>query len=469
MTVKVKSKKNSTSKVQLSGELEKDKQQTKGTPREMLSGISFCVFDLETTGGNLQSDKIIEIGMCKIENLKITAEKNFLIRPEIKIPQFVQKLTSIHQQDVEKSPLIEEVIDEILEFMGDSILVAHNTSFDVNFFNSVLTRLSRPTLTNKSICTNLMTKYLIPNLLNTNLTYMSKIFNIKHKKAHRALDDAKAAALLLIKYLEIFIDKNIQKVNSLYYPRNKYELDRINFKVKEHSNEEVLRTIKKISIPYLIVVKGENGIFQFALPCINTKNEYKFIEDELAKIQWESITVRLTGPFLDGLLAFNALFSKLENHMRNTIMQFLISEHLKGKKRSVMEKEFDKIAINNPDFGDFIIANHLVPEQYVIWPLRSLGNTPELVFRYPGHKKKLLQYISNKTAKISNNKLVDGKLHTIIKEFLAAYLLQQKESAMELFIFKKSLPVKRQQEFFLQLEEFLSKNPNPYNYPKEYI
>ena len=52
-----------------------------------------------------------------------------------------------------------------------------------------------------------MTKFLIPNLLSTNLTYMANIFKIEHGKAHRALDDAKASAKLLLEYLEIFEKK----------------------------------------------------------------------------------------------------------------------------------------------------------------------------------------------------------------------------------------------------------------------
>ncbi|MFT6604518.1 MAG: DNA polymerase III epsilon subunit-like protein, partial [Bacteriovoracaceae bacterium] len=74
--------------------------------------MSFCVFDLETTGGNHKNDKIIEIGMVRIENLKVVKEASYLIQPEIHIPEFIQKLTSITPDDVSDSPKIEEVVDE---------------------------------------------------------------------------------------------------------------------------------------------------------------------------------------------------------------------------------------------------------------------------------------------------------------------------------------------------------------------
>ena len=114
--------------------------------------------------------------------------------------------------------------------MGDRILVAHNISFDVPFFNSVLRRLSRPEMENRGLCTNLMTRYLIPNLLNSKLKLYVENFDIEHNKAHRALDDALASARLMLKYLDIYIDKWNKKVNHLYYPRNKYELDRLQIK-----------------------------------------------------------------------------------------------------------------------------------------------------------------------------------------------------------------------------------------------
>ena len=163
--------------------------------------------------------------------------------------------------------------------MGDRILVAHNTSFDVPFFNSVLTRLGKKELPNKSICTNLMTKYLIPNLLSTNLTYMSKVFNLDHGKAHRALDDAHASAQLLLKYLDIFEKKNIDKLNHLYYPRNKYELDRANFKSSSSNLSEIKETLSEINSPFVCSVRGIKVFLgTFFHYCLNQNTKILFLK-----------------------------------------------------------------------------------------------------------------------------------------------------------------------------------------------
>lgn len=436
----------------------------------LLNNMTFVVFDLETTGGNQKNDKIIEIGLVKIEKLKIVKEVSYLINPEIKIPDFIQKLTGIKHEDVEDSPIIENVIDEVLELMGDSILVAHNTSFDVPFFNSVLKRLNRPEIKNKSICTNLMTKYLIPNLLNSNLNYMSKIFNIRHSKAHRALDDAKATAELLLKYLKIFIDKEIQKANHLYYPRNRYELDRIHYKQDFHDIKVIEKKLKKLKTPSLVTIKGENGVILYSLPCNQNKKEHDFILSKLKNSPWKTTTIKLFGPFLEALVHFNNLFSKMEPSARGETIRLMWELHLdgiklppKGQEHLIPEINYDK------DLGDFVITHHLVPEQMIIFPLQSLHVKNQLIFRYPGHKKKLIQYINSKSQRIGNNKLKKTHFHPLLKSFLEHYIDKIKEQQNSIFIIKKKQPLSKPDEFLSELDKFLTENPNSYQYPSEYI
>ncbi len=437
---------------------------------QMLKDMDFVVFDLETTGGNQKNDKIIEIGLVKIQNLEIVKEVSYLIKPEIKIPDFIQKLTGIKQEDVENSPTIETVIDEILEMMGDSILVAHNTSFDIPFFNSVLKRLGKPELPNKSLCTNLMTKYLIPNLLNSNLNYMSKIFNIRHSKAHRALDDAKATAELLLNYLKIFIDKEIQKPNHLYYPRNRYELDRIHYKVETHGPEVIEAKLKKLKTPALVTLKGENGVILYSLPCMQRDEEHKFILEKLKECDWKTATIKLFGPYLEALIHFNNLFSKMEPAARGETIRLMWQLHLpditlppKGQEHLIPEANLDH------DFGDFVIAHHLVPEQMIIFPIQSLHMKNQLIFRYPSHRKKLLQYINSKAQRLSNNKLKKPHFHPLLKAFTDHYLEKEKEKDAGLFIFKKKKPLSRPEDFLNELDSYLAKHPNSYQYPSEYI
>ncbi|MDD4973441.1 MAG: 3'-5' exonuclease [Bacteriovorax sp.] len=430
---------------------------TTNSSHQLLNELSFCVFDLETTGGNHLHDKIIEIGLVKIENLKIVDQKSFLIKPEMHIPDFIQKLTSIKESDVNDAPLIEDVIDEILEFMGDSILVAHNTSFDVPFFNSVLRRLDRAELTNKSICTNLMTKYMIPNILSSNLNYMSKIFNLTHQKAHRALDDTLASAELLLVYLTIFIHKNIHKVNSLYYPKNKFELDRINFK-KETPLTEIIVLIESLKIPLLITLKGIEGVVLFSFPTLSTAAETQYIIQKIKETPFEILTIKMIGPFFQGLIEMSSYFSKLSEALQKETIERLCEFH---------KIPFDTVNSSAPiEFShDFVIMNHLIPEQFVIYPLRSLHHKMELVFRYPTHQNKLVQYINSKNARIAQAKLKKDHLPTAIHNFLAAYLQKSKGY----LLINRSTQKVVTTDFKLPLENFIAQNPNNYDFPRHYL
>ncbi len=434
---------------------------------ELLEDLSFCVFDLETTGGDQKNDKIIEIGMVKIEKLKIVKKKNYLISPEIKIPQFIQKLTTIHERDVKNAPTIEQVIDDIIEFMGDSILVAHNASFDIPFFNSVLERLGRPVLKNKTICTNLMTKYLIPNLLNSNLQYMSTIFDIPHQNAHRAMDDARAASMLLLKYLSIFKDKKIQKLNHMYYPRNRYELDRIIFKKdQEQELAETLKKISKINAPYLISAKGEEGVIVWAMPGNNLLKEQSHIESALKKYSWKNLSIRIYGHFCEALIHFNEFCNKLDPIIRNETISFLSEIHLTKKLKK--ETTSDKVTamFNN---ADFIILPHLIPQQCVIYPLTTLHPSQALVFRPLTQQKRLLQYLKSKALKIQNNQLKRIYFSPILLDFINMYLQNELTTNQTALLIKKSHPIKNKDIFLKELAIFAEEKISSVNFPTQHL
>lgn len=395
--------------------------------------------------------------MVRIKELKIVDQKSFLIKPEVHIPEFIQKLTSIKDADVTDAPLIEDVIDEILEFMGDSILVAHNTSFDVPFFNSVLKRMGRPELLNKSICTNLMTKYMIPNILSSNLNYMSKIFDLKHQKAHRALDDTMASAELLLKYLSIFIHKKISKVNSLYYPKNKFELDRINYK-KDVPLEGIIEQINSLTTPFLVTLKGLEGVVLFSMPSHGRDDEKKYIVEKIKKIPYEMLTLKLTGPYFQGLLEMSSYFSKISDELEiETIKKLCEFNGIDSKAVDLHH------AAEMP--ADFIVINHLIPEQYVIYPLRALHQKLELVFRYPTHQNKLVQYINSKSARMAQGKMKKDHLNPMINNFLVEYL---KVSPDTLLINRQNAKITNQ-DLKDPLEKFMSENPNNYDFPHQYL
>jgi len=437
-----------------------------------IKDMEFVVFDLETTGGNHQNDKVIEIGLVKIKNLQIVNHKSFLINPEMKIPDFIQKLTHIKQKDVVDSPRIEDVIDEILAYMGKATLVAHNTSFDVPFFNSVLRRLNIKELENPSICTNLMTKYLIPNLQSSNLNYMSKLFNIKHKKAHRALDDAKATAELILKYLHIFIKKDIEKLNHLYYPRNRYELDRCHFKENTKDNQkQIIEKIKELKTSALLTLKGEHGLILYSFPLDHTEDFSEQMSKHILDLPWKVATLKYFGPFLETLIHFNGLVNKIDSSLRNIILSDLWSTYLKDIPLN--DSQDPQLSTSSTpgwnELGEFVIVNHLVHEQMVIYPLGALNLKNQLIFRFPGHRKKLIQYINSKSQKITSKKIEKDFTNPVLRSFIKHYLIQEKKNGKKILFVKKKSPLHGQEIFFQDIEQFMNTHSERCNYPESFI
>ncbi|MFA5582935.1 MAG: 3'-5' exonuclease [Bacteriovoracaceae bacterium] len=425
---------------------------------ELLRSLNFCVIDLETTGGNFETEKIIEVGMVRIENRKITEERNFLINPDKEIPEFVQKLTGIKKSDVAHSPKIEEVIDEITQFIGDSIVVAHNTSFDVPFINGVLKQLGRPTLDNKVICTNIMTKYMIPEIMSSNLNYMSTIFGIPHSHAHRAVEDARATANLLLKYLEIFDNKHIRKVNQLYYPRNKFELDRSIF---ENSDglDKVYDALNKLTRPTVLTVKGDNGVILSILPIKNPKAELTDLKNYLAEFRWSQINIRLCGPFVEGLFFLNNNFIKIPEVYRIKTLQYL-REHHQIKKEELTE-----------DF-DFIITPHLISGQFIVWSFLNFNSYSQLVFKYPSHKKKLHQFLLGQINRFENQQKGKRKafIQNDLREIFLSIFYQSLEDSEGLYLKIKIAEIKNEKKVYQdKIEKLAETFPDPYQFPSNYL
>lgn len=429
------------------------------SPRELLEQLKFCVIDLETTGGNHDTDQIIEIGMIRIENLQITDEKNLLIDPEMDIPEFIQKLTSIKQKDIQGCPTITDVIDEILDFIGDDIVVAHNISFDLPFINSVLRRLDRPGLENKSLCTNVMTKHMIPEIMSSNLTYMSQLFDIDHNNAHRAYDDALATAKLLLKYLDIFIEKGIKKINQLYYPRNKFELDRIHLDDKT-PKKEILDLVDKNNASMLFTFKGERGLIMAALPLEQPKEQKPILEKYLEKDNWKRLTIRLMKPTLEGILQFNNHFLKYPEENRTDLLEYY-------QKYYELESPEERQSIENIDF---ILSHHLVKDQIIVYNFLNLNTHTKSIFKFPAQRKKLINHLNSLGRKFENQQ--KGKKRTSLQPELIPivenFLHLNKSQNKYLYLTRKQ--IKDGESSVLKLiEEFNYSGKDHYHFPTNHI
>ena len=103
----------------------------------------YCVLDIETTGLSFRTDKITEFGIIKVKNGEIIDEFECFVNPEMDIPEEVVKITNITNEMVKDAETIDKIMPKVMEFIGDSILVAHNADFDIGFirYNAELLRI----------------------------------------------------------------------------------------------------------------------------------------------------------------------------------------------------------------------------------------------------------------------------------------------------------------------------------------
>mgnify|MGYP002508908994 FL=1 len=91
------------------------------------------MLDLETTGLSFRTEKITEIGVMKVKGGEVLEEFSCFVNPEKPIPQKVVEVTNITDDMVKDAETIDVVMPKLLDFLGDSVLVAHNADFDIGF------------------------------------------------------------------------------------------------------------------------------------------------------------------------------------------------------------------------------------------------------------------------------------------------------------------------------------------------
>ncbi|MEG2799599.1 MAG: PolC-type DNA polymerase III [Erysipelotrichaceae bacterium] len=185
-----------------------------GDDRE-LEKCSYCVFDLETTGLSSRYDHIIEFGGQIVKDRACVKKLQLFIKPPVPISAFTTNLTNISESDLINALPFEECIDEILDFIGDHVLVAHNADFDVSFLNDALVRINRKPLTNPVVDTFDLSRSLHSERKYHKLGVVARSYGIRYDEegAHRADYDAEILANVYMNMLNEL--KHITTLNEL--------------------------------------------------------------------------------------------------------------------------------------------------------------------------------------------------------------------------------------------------------------
>ncbi len=165
-----------------------------------LRDVTFCVVDLETTGGSAAAGSMItEVGAVKVRGGEVLGELQTLVNPHAAIPPFIAVLTGITDRMVADAPAIEQVLPQFLEFASGCVLVAHNAPFDVGFLRHFAAQQGRPwprfeVLDTAVLARRVVTRDETPNC---KLASLARLFGSTTVPNHRALEDARATVDVL--------------------------------------------------------------------------------------------------------------------------------------------------------------------------------------------------------------------------------------------------------------------------------
>ena len=174
---------------------------------------SFVVIDTETTGTSIHKDSIVEIAALRYEGRKETGSFVTLVCPDCKISRGAQAVHHITPEMVAGKPKFSEIAPAFLDFIGDSVLVGHNISFDTGIINESLFSAFLGQLNNPTMDTMQLAKKVLPDCENYQLGTLVDLLGIESTPTHRAEDDCRATAQLLFRL------QDIQSGASAYQPK----------------------------------------------------------------------------------------------------------------------------------------------------------------------------------------------------------------------------------------------------------
>ena len=191
-----------------------DKTPSVSFPKGQDIDTTYCVLDLETTGLSFRTEKITEVGIMKIKNGEVLDEFSCFVNPEKPIPQRVVEVTNITDDMVKDAETIDKVFPKILEFVGDSVLVAHNADFDIGFLKYNAKQLGY-SLENTYIDTLRLSKDLFPDFKKYKLGIIAENLGIKVEVAHRALDDVDTTVKVFNVMINMLKEKGAKKIEDI--------------------------------------------------------------------------------------------------------------------------------------------------------------------------------------------------------------------------------------------------------------
>lgn len=215
-----------------------------------LNEATYVVFDVETTGLSAVHNDLIQIAASKMYKGNIVEQFDEFINPGHHLSAFTTELTGITDNHVRNAKPIEQVLQMFQDFCKDTVLVAHNATFDVGFMNVNYKRHDMPTITQPVIDTLELARNLYPEYKRHGLGPLTKRFQVSLEHHHMANYDAEATGRLLFIFLKEARENhgltNMMDLNTKLVAEDSYKKARVKHATIYVQNQTGLKNIFKL-------------------------------------------------------------------------------------------------------------------------------------------------------------------------------------------------------------------------------
>ena len=186
-----------------------------------LSETTFAVLDLETSGGSPRLGAgITEIGVVKVKGGEVLGTFQSFVDPGHSLPYFITELTGITDEMLVSAPFIDEILPTLFEFLGsveETVVVAHNSPFDLSFLKAASVTHEIPWPNYQTVDTARLARAILDKdeVTNCKLATLANFFGATTSPSHRALDDAKATVDVLHGLIERLAGFNISNFEEM--------------------------------------------------------------------------------------------------------------------------------------------------------------------------------------------------------------------------------------------------------------
>ena len=292
---------------------------------------SYCIVDIEATGGNHKNGRIIEVGMVKVVNGKKVAQWECLFNPHRPIDKYVSRLTGIVDKDLRHAPNFEAKAQEMVDFAEGCVFVGHNVDFDYTYLRTELHRAGIEYEANR-LCTLDLSRKVFVDEASYSLGKLCRSLGLETENRHRALGDAESTTALLLhlqsmKSYEDFesacLRKTIQKTKK---SKGKIRFNQVDFKTLP--DEPGVFTLKNAEQKELFIGRAESIKIEVT-KLFSKSKKYQRFEDFQHQIA--SFDYKLTGnELLSELLYYDLVQSKrpvLNIHLRQLEFRYCLGLH----------------------------------------------------------------------------------------------------------------------------------------------